>query len=191
MTIYDSCNAAHDGDLQATLKCFSNWIETGQPESESFSKASGSTYQGNDYVRVEDLRNWLLILTGATVFFMQAGFAMICAGAVRKKNLNNTMLKNLLDACGSGLAFYAFGYGFAFGDNADSQEASFIGKCNFFLTGDSVDSATFFYQFAFSATAATIVAGALAERCKMVAYLSYSIMLTGFVYPVVAHNICR
>jgi Amt family ammonium transporter len=39
---------------------------------------------------------WLLIMTGALVFFMQAGFALVCAGAVRKKNVVNTMLKNLL-----------------------------------------------------------------------------------------------
>ena len=30
---------------------------------------------------------------GALVFFMQAGFAMLCAGSVRRKNTQNTMLK--------------------------------------------------------------------------------------------------
>ena len=39
-----------------------------------------------------------LVYSAALVFFMQAGFAMLCAGAVRKKNVQNTMLKNLLDA---------------------------------------------------------------------------------------------
>lgn len=39
-----------------------------------------------------------LVFSAALVFFMQAGFAMVCAGAVRKKNVQNTMLKNLLDA---------------------------------------------------------------------------------------------
>lgn len=39
-----------------------------------------------------------LVYSAALIFFMQAGFAMLCAGAVRKKNVQNTMLKNLLDA---------------------------------------------------------------------------------------------
>jgi hypothetical protein len=43
------------------------------------------------------------------IFFMQSGFAMMCAGSVRLKNVQNTMLKNLLDACGAALAFYFVG----------------------------------------------------------------------------------
>jgi hypothetical protein len=39
-----------------------------------------------------------LVFSAALIFYMQAGFAMLCAGAVRKKNVQNTMLKNLLDA---------------------------------------------------------------------------------------------
>jgi ammonium transporter, Amt family len=43
---------------------------------------------------------------------MQAGFAMLCAGCVQLKNVQNTMLKNLLDACGSAVAFYLMGKDF-------------------------------------------------------------------------------
>ena len=99
------------------------------------------------------------------------------------------MLKNLLDACGAGIAFYAFGYGFAFG-HVGGDLSTFVGNDNFFLMGDT-DPAFFFFQYAFSATAVTIVAGTLAERCKMASYFSYSFLLTGFVYPVVVHNICE
>lgn len=99
------------------------------------------------------------------------------------------MLKNLLDACGAGLAFYAVGYGFAYGYQGDAT-SMFIGNANFFLTGD-VNPAVFFFQYAFSATCVTIIAGTLAERCRMAAYFAYSMFMTGFVYPVVAHNICK
>ena len=45
------------------------------------------------------------------------------------------------------------------------------------------------FQYAFSAASATIVAGTLAERCQMAAYLCYSLLLAGFVYPIIAHSI--
>lgn len=114
---------------------------------------------------------------------------MLCAGAVRKKNVQNTMLKNLLDACGAALAFWAVGYAFAFGgQDFESSTKTFIGTENFFLMGVD-DLAFWLFQYAFSAASATIVAGTLAERCQMAAYLCYSVVLGGFVYPVIAHSI--
>jgi Amt family ammonium transporter len=118
---------------------------------------------------------------------MQTGFAMLCAGSVRQKNVKNIMLKNLLDACGGAIGFYVCGFGFAYGGD-DTDDKTFIGNSYFGLK-DYSDYATFFFQFAFAATAATIVAGTVAERCKMSAYLCYSLFLTGFVYPVVVHSI--
>jgi ammonium transporter, Amt family len=97
-----------------------------------------------------------------------------------------SMLKNLLDACFGALAFYAVGYAFAFGGTETG--VTFIGNGDFGLRDYQGDYAFFFFQFAFAATAATIVAGTVAERCKMSAYCCYSIFLTGFVYPVVVHS---
>mmetsp|Transcript_4229 Transcript_4229/g.10049 ORF Transcript_4229/g.10049 Transcript_4229/m.10049 type:complete len:521 (-) Transcript_4229:86-1648(-) len=131
------------------------------------------------------LDTFFLLFAGACVFLMQAGFAMLCAGSVRQKNVKNIMLKNLLDACGGAVGFWAVGYAFAYGG-----DGAFIGNDNFFIMNDTEGYAyiTFFFQWAFAATAATIVAGTVAERCKMTAYLFYSTFLAGFVYPVVAHS---
>ena len=119
---------------------------------------------------------------------MQAGFAMLCAGSVRAKNAKNIMLKNLLDACGAALGFFALGWGFAYGGE-DADTKTFIGDYDFFLHKNQNGHHSFFFQFAFAATAATIVAGTIAERCTMVAYLCYSTILTAFVYPVVVHAV--
>jgi len=136
---------------------------------------------------VTGVDTFFLLFGGALVFMMQSGFAMLCAGSVRQKNVKNIMLKNLLDACGGALGFWTVGFAFAYGGDHLSYK-TFIGHTYFFLNGyDSY--AGFFFQFAFAATAATIVAGTVAERCKMSAYLCYSLFLTGFVYPVVVHAI--
>lgn len=125
------------------------------------------------------------LVCGAFIFLMQCGFAMLCAGSVRQKNVKNIMLKNILDACGGALGFYCIGFALAY-----DEGGSFVGTSGdrFFLNGydNYID---FFFQFTFAATAATIVAGTIAERCKMSAYLCYSVFLTGFVYPVVVHAI--
>ena len=52
---------------------------------------------------------------------------------------------------------------------------------------DVEDYAFWMFHYAFSAASATIVAGTLAERCQMAAYLCYSLLLAGFVYPLIVH----
>ena len=128
---------------------------------------------------------WLLI-TATLVLFMQAGFAMVEAGFVRTKNVTNILMKNVLDACLGAIVYMAVGWAFAYGVNADGEAGGFIGMGNFFLN-DFSDYASWFFQFAFAATAATIVSGAMAERTKFSAYLVYTVLITGFVYPIVTH----
>lgn len=119
---------------------------------------------------------------------MQCGFAMLCAGSIRQKNVKNIMLKNILDACGGAIGYFTIGYALAYGSNG-----KFVGETEGQYMLNSYTKGTeyidFFFQFTFAATAATIVAGTVAERCKMTAYLYYSLFLTAFVYPVVVHAI--
>lgn len=169
---FEFCKAAEgdDAETEVLLKCV-------------------STVLAQDSGSLSYSRTILLIYAAALVFFMQAGFAMVCAGAVRKKNVQNTMLKNFLDACGASIAFFTVGYAFAFGGaDPQSSQKTFVGTENFFLI-DEDDYAFFLFQYAFSAASATIVAGTLAERCQMAAYLCYSVTLSGWVYPVIAHSV--
>jgi len=152
---------------------------------------------------------WLLI-SAFLVFFMQAGFAMLEAGGVRAKNTQNILLKNVLDACLGALLWWMVGFPFAYGERTNGDNG-WIGANNFFLAqysttgptagdpypiqvrGYEYDSTTingfsfWIFQWAFAATAATIVSGAVAERCKFIAYLAYTIAITAFIYPVVVH----
>jgi len=141
---------------------------------------------------VGGLDTFYLLFAGALVFMMQAGFAMLCAGSVRAKNVKNIMLKNILDACGGAIGFYMLGYSIAYGDSNNADDNTFLGGVNYYFSYkvDTQDSYIgWFFQFAFAATAATIVAGTVAERCKMEAYICYSLFLTMFVYPVVVHAV--
>lgn len=130
------------------------------------------------------------LICGAMIFLMQCGFAMLCAGSVRQKNVKNILLKNLLDACGGAIGFFTIGYALAYG-----KGGKFFGTTgreyflNDFSENEGKEYIAFFFQFTFAATAATIVAGTVAERCKMCAYICYSLFLTAFVYPAVVHAI--
>ena len=132
-----------------------------------------------------DVNIFYILWAGALVFMMHLGFAMLSAGAVRVKNTKNILLCILIDACSCAVAWWLLGYGFAYGESA----GGFIGTSNFVGTGfDGVNTyQDWFFQFAFAATAATIVSGSVAERATFEAYISYSVFLSMWVYPVVVH----
>lgn len=131
---------------------------------------------------------WILV-SANMVFFMQCGFALLEAGTIRLKNTKNILLKNAMDACASALVWWAFGNAFAYGS---CGQGPFIGHNNFFSSNASLTNAPgywalWFFGWAFSATASTIVSGAVAERCRFRAYLLYTVVVSGFIYPVVVH----
>jgi Amt family ammonium transporter len=142
---------------------------------------------------------WLL-LCAALVFQMQAGFALLGAGLIRAKNTVNYLTKSFLDFSTGAISYWAFGFAFMFGGatlsigaiKADgiNQGNAIIGYSGFFLAGAANDVTTiafWFFQMVFAATAATIVAGAMAERTKISAYIVYSFIVCGIIYPIYGH----
>jgi len=169
MTFYGSCIADYGENITELVKCISDKNEAGKNDVSS------------------GLNTFYLLWAGGMVYFMQTGFAMLCAGSIRSKNVSNVILWNLLDSCGGGLAFWACGYAFAYGADEEGGNKTFIGSTNFFLMNDDIAYESFFFQFAFACAVSSIVAGTIAERTQMRAYLLYSSFLVGFVYPVAAH----
>ena len=51
----------------------------------------------------------------------------------------------------------------------------------------TADYLYWYFNYVFAGTTATIVSGAVAERCQFRAYLCYSFALAGFIYPVCSH----
>jgi len=130
---------------------------------------------------------WILT-AGLICFFLQAGFGMLEAGTVRFKNTKNIMLKNIMDAVVGGLVYYILGWGLAYGGPGDGTGNEFSGWGNFALAhAKEGDYLAFFFQYVFAATIATIVSGAVAERIQFRAYMIYSAVLTGIVYPIASH----
>jgi len=129
---------------------------------------------------------WLLIGM-LLVFLMQTGFAMLEVGSVDVKNTRNILLKNVLDASIGAIIWWLLGFGFAMGD----APSRFIGGSNFGLMAEDFEDGSgyaygsWLFQWAFAATTATIVSGAVAERVTLTAYIVYSCCLIGFIYPVV------
>jgi len=130
---------------------------------------------------------WVLV-AGFLVFLMQAGFGFLEAGFVRSKNVVNIMAENFLDTTMVTLGFWAFGFGIMF-----STGTALFGMKWFFLQGlpEEINGlpplAFFFFQFAFSAAAATIASGLMAERTDFRADLIYSFLTGLLIYPIVGH----
>lgn len=142
----------------------------------------------------EGLNTFFLTINGALVFVMHAGFAMLCAGAIRSKNTMNILLQTILDAAVSAICWYLVGYGIAWGDAGRGNP--FLAFDGFALkdwSGITTPSGAkgrwsdWFFQWAFAATATTIPAGAVAERFNFNAYLGYTLFISAWVYPVVVH----
>ena len=148
------------------------------PAAASAQDATPATVQVNlDYV-------WVVV-AGALVFLMQAGFALLETGLTRAKNAANIIMKNVMDASAGAVVFFLVGFGLMFGTSA----GGWVGTDGFALLGVEGQEPTwtylfFFFQAVFAATAATIVSGAVAERVNFKTYLIFSAIIVGVIYPV-------
>jgi Amt family ammonium transporter len=127
-----------------------------------------------------------IIIAGAMVFFMQAGFCLLELGLTRAKNAINICMKNSLDFCVGTLCFFFVGFGLMFGNSLEGV----IGTGPFWLSEVPSSNqlwAFWFFQLVFCGTAATIISGAMAERTKFIGYLLYTAVMTALIYPIIGH----
>ena len=131
---------------------------------------------------------WTMV-SAILVIFMIAGFILLEAGSTRMKNAGHVAGKTIFTFGLSSLVFWAVGYGFIFGGDANF----FIGMSDFFYGGDLIEGAGlattvfFVFQLAFAGIAITIALGGFAERAKFSAYVIFTILFGIIIYPVIAH----
>ncbi|WP_438424179.1 ammonium transporter [Aquimarina macrocephali] len=138
---------------------------------------------------------WMMVCT-ALVFFMHLGFSFLEIGLTRQKNTINILFKNVFIICVGLLLYYLGGFnlmypGFEDGDFGFLKFAGFgitppeNGMTPEYASGGYTWWTDFLFQGMFAATAATIVSGAVAERIKLGAFMIFTILYVGLVYPIV------
>jgi len=129
----------------------------------------------------------LFLIGGFLVMWMAAGFAMLEAGLVRSKNVSMQCTKNIALFSIAGLMYWVVGYNLMY-DGVDGGFWGSFSVKDFPLpgkdTGDYSASSDWFFQMVFCATTASIVSGTLAERIKIWPFLIFTVLLTGFIYPI-------
>ncbi|KTF11367.1 ammonium transporter [Pseudoalteromonas sp. 10-33] len=131
------------------------------------------------------LDTFYFLISGILVMWMAAGFAMLEAGLVRSKNTTEILTKNIALYSIACTMFLLVGYNIMYVDNAEGGIMPSLGALIGTQAADADHSleSDFFFQVVFVATAMSIVSGAVAERMKLWAFLAFTVVLTGFIYP--------
>jgi Amt family ammonium transporter len=157
------------------------------------------------HLRIATNFSWTL-LTGYLVLFMQAGFALLTCGLVRKKNAAHLMMLNFAAYVFAFLAYYVCGYAFQYGGVAINAAPTnlggtptlnhfllgsglwgFLGGKGFFLSGPGYDAGSLcltLFEVVFMETAGYIIVGAICERITFWAFLLCELFVGGILYPV-------
>ena len=157
------------------------------------------------------LDTFYAIMSGALVMWMAAGFTMLEAGLVQKKDVSEIVTKNLglfsiacvmYLVCGFALMYPADAVFAIAGGLDEAGEAISYGIFPAIATSwglsadmpleeigmaygmDYSQQADFFFQVVFVATAMSIVSGAVAGRMKLIPFFIFTVILTAFIYPV-------
>jgi Amt family ammonium transporter len=131
------------------------------------------------------LDTFYFLVCGALVMWMAAGFAMLEAGLVRSKNTAEILTKNVALYAIACIMYSVCGYAIMYPEAGTLLLAGIAGNG---VTGAEepatyAPSADFFFQVVFVATAMSIVSGAVAERMKLWVFLAFTVVMTGFIYP--------
>ncbi|RJG38287.1 ammonium transporter [Motilimonas pumila] len=132
------------------------------------------------------LDTFYFLMSGVLVMWMAAGFAMLEAGLVRSKNTTEILTKNIALYAIACTMYLLIGYNIMYVDNVEGGFLPSFGA----LIGTQAEGADhslesdFFFQVVFVATAMSIVSGAVAERMKLWAFLAFTVVLTGVIYPI-------
>ena len=143
------------------------------------------------------LDTFYAVMAGALVMFMAAGFTMLEAGLVQKKDVSEIVTKNIglysiacimYLVCGFVLMYPsgalldgiipAIGTSVGLSTSLPNEEIGIP------YGMDYSQQADFFFQVVFVATAMSIVSGAVAGRMKLVPFFLFAVVLTGFIYPI-------
>ena len=160
---------------------------------------------GVGHVKIATNTGWTLN-TGYLVLFMQAGFALLTCGLVRKKNAGHLMMLNFAAYVFAFIAYWAIGYAFQFGAVAvnaapaniggaatlnqfllGSGQWGFLGGKGFFLSGPGYDASAntmFLFQVVFMETAGYIIVGSICERITFGAFLLCELFVGALLYPI-------
>jgi Amt family ammonium transporter len=117
-----------------------------------------------------------ILLGGIMVLAMHAGFAFLELGTVRKKNQVNALVKILSDFSVSTIAYFALGYGIAYG-------TSFFVGAEQLAAKNGYELVKFFFLLTFAAAIPAIISGGIAERARFGPQLMATAVLVGVVYP--------
>jgi Amt family ammonium transporter len=156
------------------------------------------------HLRIAANFSWTL-LTGYLVLFMQAGFALLTCGLVRKKNAGHLMMLNFAAYVFAFLAYYVCGFAFQYGGCAINAAPTqlggtptlnhfaiggglwgILGGKGFFLSGPGYDAGSLcltLFEVVFMETAGYIIVGAICERITFGAFLLCELFMGGILYP--------